>query len=182
MDLFREQGDKQGLAYCLNNLAMVMNSQGDLGRATQLTEEGVALLRELGDRGGAALGLCNLGWIALLQDHLGRAADLYKESLSLAWDAGLTPIVQSALEGFACVAGGKGEAERAAWLWGAAQALHETKGIPRDTDFLAEADARISAVRTGIGEEVWEEASRKGRAMTLDEAVSYALEEEEASG
>ena len=78
------------------------------------------------------------------------------------------------------MAGAKGEAERAARLWGAAQALHETKGIPRDPDFLAEADARISAVRSGMGEEAWEEAWRKGRAMTLDEAVSYALEEEEA--
>jgi hypothetical protein len=56
--------------------------------------------------------------------------------------------------------------------------LHETKSIPRDTDFLAEADARISAVRLGMREEVWEEAQHKGRAMTLDEAVSYALEEE----
>jgi hypothetical protein len=55
-----------------------------------------------------------------------------------------------------------------------------TKGIPSDTDFLAEADARISAVRSGMGEEAWKEALAEGRAMTLDEAVSYALEEEEA--
>jgi hypothetical protein len=27
-----------------------------------------------------------------------------------------------------------------------------------------------------VGEEEWEEACREGRAMTLDEAVSYALE------
>jgi hypothetical protein len=73
----------------------------------------------------------------------------------------LNPLVQSALEGFACVAGAKGETERAARLWGSAQTLHEAKGIPRDTDFLAEADARISAVRLGIGEEEWEEAWRK---------------------
>jgi tetratricopeptide (TPR) repeat protein len=179
MDLFREQGDKRRLATCLNNLAMGMCSQGDLGRAAKLTEESVALLRELGARGVVSMGLCNLGWIALLQHDLGRAADLYRESLSLAWDAGLNPMVQSALEGLACLAGAEGEAERAAWLWGAAQALHETKGIPRDTDFLAEADARISAVRSGMGEEAWEEAWRKGRAMTLDGAVSYALEEEE---
>src|SRR5829696_7778285 len=92
-------------------------------------------------------------------------------------------LVQGGLEGFACMAGVRGETERAARLWGAAQALHETKGIPRDPDFLAEADARISAVRTGMGEEEWEEAWRKGTAMTLEEAVSYALEgEEEASG
>jgi hypothetical protein len=80
------------------------------------------------------------------------------------------------------VAGARGETERAAQLWGAAQDLHEVKGIPRDIDFLAEADARISAVRSGMGEEAWDEAWRKGRAMTLDEAVSYALEEEEAGG
>jgi non-specific serine/threonine protein kinase len=30
-----------------------------------------------------------------------------------------------------------------------------------------------------MGEGAWEEAYRKGRAMTLDEAVSYALEEKE---
>jgi non-specific serine/threonine protein kinase len=118
--------------------------------------------------------------IALLQNDLGRAADLYTESLTLAWDTGMNPIVHHDLEGLACLAGAEGETERAARLWGAAQTLHEAKGIPRDTDFLAEADTRISAVRLGMGEEVWEEAYRKGRAMTLDEAVSYALEEEEA--
>jgi predicted ATPase/class 3 adenylate cyclase len=180
MELFVEQGDKQSLAFCLNNLARVGYSQGDLGRATQLTEQGVAVSRELGSRGDVALGLCNLGWIALLQDNLGKAADLYRESLSLSWDTGLNPIVQSVLEGLACLAGVKGDTERAARLWGAAQVLHETKDIPRDTDFLAEADARISLVRSGMGEEAWEEAWRKGRAMTLDEAVSYALEEQEA--
>ena len=182
MHLFREQGDKRRLATCLNNLAMVMCSQGDLRRAAKLIEESVALLRELGARVDVSIGLCNLGWIALLREDIGRAADIYKESLSLSWDTGLNPVVQSTLEGFACLAGAKGEAERTARLWGAAQALHETKDIPRDIDFLAAADARISAVRLSMEEEAWEEAWHKGRVMTLDEAVSYALKEEEASG
>jgi tetratricopeptide (TPR) repeat protein len=181
MDLFREQGDKRRLATCLNNLAMVVCSQGELVRAGKLIEESVALLRELGARGVVSIGLCNLGWIALLQEDIGRAADLYRETLTLSWETGVNPVVQRTLEGLASVAGAKGEAERAAWLWGAAQALHETKGIPRDIDFLAEADARISAVRWGMGEEIWDEAWRKGRAMTLDEVVSYALEEEAGS-
>jgi hypothetical protein len=159
---------------------MVVYSQGDLGRAGKLTEEAVALFRELTARGDVASGLDNLGWIALLQDDLGRAADHYRESLSLSWDTGMNPIVHHDLEGLACLAGAQGKAERAARLWGAAQALHETKGIPRDTDFLAEADARIAVVRSAMGEEAWEEAWRKGRAMTLDEAVSYALEQEVA--
>ena len=183
IDHFREQGDKQGLANCLNNLGMVVYSQGDLERAGKLTEEAVALFRELGARGDISLVLYNLGWIALLQNDLGKAAQIFRESLAPAWDLGLNREVQSALEGFACLAGAQGEAERAAKLWGAAQALHEAKGIPRDTDFLAEADARISVVRSGMGEQAWQEAWRKGRAMAIEEAVSYALEgEEEASG
>ena len=92
----------------------------------------------------------------------------------------MNPLVQMALEGFACVAGAKGEAERAVRLWGAAQALHEAKGMPRDIDFLAEADARISHVRSGMGEQAWDEAWRKGRAMTIEEAIAYALEDEGA--
>jgi predicted ATPase/class 3 adenylate cyclase len=183
MDLFREQVDKLGLANCLINLGMLVYSKGNLGRAAKLTEEAVALFRELGARGDVALGLCNLGWMAQLQNDLSRAADFYEESLTLAWDTGMNPIVQSALEGCACLAGARGEAERAAQLWGASQALLEAKDIPRDADFLAEADARISLVRSDMGEEAWEEAWRKGRAMTLDEVVSYALAgEEEASG
>src|SRR5919205_162534 len=105
MDLFREQGDKLGLAECLNNLGMLVYSQGDLGRAAQLTEEAVVLHRELGTRVGVSIGLYNLGWMALLQDDLGRAADLYRESLSISWETGMNQLVQSALEGFACVAG-----------------------------------------------------------------------------
>jgi hypothetical protein len=31
-----------------------------------------------------------------------------------------------------------------------------------------------------MGEEAWEEAWRNGRVMALDEAISYALEEEKA--
>jgi tetratricopeptide (TPR) repeat protein len=175
MSLYRECGDKRGLGPCLNNLGIVVYSQGDLVRAEKLIEEAVALVKELG-AGIAATGLCNLGWIALLRKDLDKAWAILRESLASAWDLGLNPLVQPALEGLACLAGAHGEAKRAARLWGAAQALHEDKVIPRDPDFLAEADARISVVRSGVGEEAWEEAWRKGRVMTLDE-VSYALEE-----
>ncbi len=182
MSLYRECGDKRGLGPCLNNLGMMVYSQGDLVRAEKLIEEAVALVKELG-AGIAATGLCNLGWMALLRNDLDKAGAILRESLASAWDLGLNPLVQTALEGLACLAGAHGEAKRVARLWVAAQALHEDKVIPRDPDFLAEADARISVVHSGVGEEAWEEAWREGRAMTLEEAVSYALAgEEEASG
>jgi predicted ATPase/class 3 adenylate cyclase/Tfp pilus assembly protein PilF len=179
IDLFRAWGDKLGLAMCLSNLGLVVYSQGDLGRATKLAEEGVSLLRESGAEAHAAIGLCNLGWIALLQNDLGRAADFYEESLDLAWDNEMEPVVLTTLEGYACVAGARGEARRAARLWAAAQTLQEAKGIPRDTDWLAEADECMSAVRSDLGEQAWEETLAEARAMTLEAAVAYALEENE---
>jgi predicted ATPase/class 3 adenylate cyclase/Flp pilus assembly protein TadD len=178
IDLYRERGDKLGLARCLNNLGLVVYSLGDLGRAAKLTEESVSLLEALGAGADTAVGLCNLGWMALLRSDLGRAGDFFEESLVLAWDTGTKPILLTTLEGYSCVAGARGEARRAARLWGAAQSL-ETEGIPRDTDWLEEADERISAARSDLGEQAWEEALAKGRAMRLEEAVSYALEEYE---
>ncbi len=181
IDLFRELGDKFSLAFGLNALGLAERSRGDLVRAEKLTEESVALLREQGAGGDAAAGLHDLGWMALLRNDLGRAADLYEEALGVAWDIERNPVVFSALEGFACLAGAHGEAKRAARLWGAAQALHEAKGIPRNADFLAEADVRISRARSGMGEEAWEEAWHEGGAMTTEEAVRYAFSEKPAS-
>jgi tetratricopeptide (TPR) repeat protein len=177
MELFKKRGDKLGLAWCLDNLGLVMYSLGDLGQAAKLTEEGVALLRELGAGADTAVALSNLGWMVLLQNDLDGAADLFEEGLSLAWESGMKPIVLPTLEGLACVAGARGEAQRAARLWGAGQSL-EAAGVPRDTDWLAEADARISAVSSGLGEQAWEDARRKGRAMTLEEVVVHAMEQE----
>jgi predicted ATPase len=176
MDLFREQGDKLGLARCLNNLGLLMYSQGDLGRAAESTEESVSLLRELGAGADTAVGLCNLGWMVLLRNDIGRAADLFIECLDLAWDTGMKPIMLPTLKGYACVIGARGEARGSARLWGAAQDL-EAKGILKDTELPPDADLRISAVRSSLGEQAWEEALAEGRAMTLEEAVAYALEE-----
>jgi hypothetical protein len=152
------------------------------GRATtrpRTSPKSVALLRELGAGADTAVGLGNLGWMALLQNDLDAAANLFEESLALAWDTALHPIVLTTLEGLACVFGAKGEARRAAQLWRAVRALQTAKGIPRDTDWLAAADARISDVRSSMGERAWEEAARIGRGMTLEEAVALGRELDE---
>jgi tetratricopeptide (TPR) repeat protein len=173
MELYTKRGDKLGLAWCLDNLGLVMYSLGDLEQAAKLTEEGVALLRELGAGADTAVALSNLGWMVLLQDDLEGAAGFFEESLSLAWESGIKPMVLPILEGLACVAGARGGAQRAACLWGAAQSLKAT-GIPRDPDWIAESDARISVVRSGMGEQAWEEATRRGRMMVLEEAPASA--------
>src|SRR5829696_130377 len=178
MNLFREWGDKQGLAFCSLNLGLVAITQGDLVRAAKLTEEAVALFRELGSRGDVSVNLNNLGWIAFLRNDLGKAVDLYKQSMALAWETGMYTVVLDDLVGFACLAGAQGDAVRAAQLCGAAEALHEATGYPRDPISQAEMEPYVASGRSQIHEAVWEKSWEEGRTMTLEEAVSYALEEE----
>ena len=163
--------------YLLITLGHVASDREDYGRAIELLEESLALSREMGHGLGLAGSVMSLATVSYQRGDLKRANELYEESLDLARDTGMQPILLTALEGYACVAGARGEARRAAQLSGAAQALQEAKGRPRDTDWLAEADASIYAVRAELGEEAWEEAWRKGRKMTLEEAASCALED-----
>jgi predicted ATPase/class 3 adenylate cyclase len=176
--LFRELGNKQGISYCLVNLGNVALSRGDAERGAALTEEAVALQHELGAKGELAGTLSLLAWAALLQGEHERSKALYEESLELAREAGLKPIVADCLEGLACVAETVGEESRTARLIGMADALREATAYPRDPTWTADLRPRLAAARSRLGEEGWEEALAEGRAMTLEEAISYGLEED----
>ena len=75
-----------------------------------------------------------------------------------------------------------GEEARTARLIGMAEALFEPTAYPRDPAWTADLQPRLAAARSRLGEEGWEEALAEGRAMTLDEAISCALEGEDETG
>jgi non-specific serine/threonine protein kinase len=86
------------------------------------------------------------------------------------------------LEALAAVAASENKLERAARLWGTAEALLEATEViayPHASKRslhqrqVAEASARLAA-------EAWKGAWAQGRSMTLEQAVEYALEGDEA--
>jgi hypothetical protein len=86
-------------------------------------------------------------------------------------------VASESLEGLACIAGARGETERAARLFGVAEALRESVGyrqVPRE---LAIREPYLTAARASTEKTVWEEAWGEGRRMKFEEAVSYALME-----
>ena len=133
--------------------------------------------------------LCNLGWAALLRGDPERATTLYAESLELKRGLGdkpllvkLTVALPETLDGLACVAVAKGEAERAVRLFGATQALHElVRNYLKVREYAALREPYLAATRSQLSEEAWEAAFAEGRAMGFEEAVEYALSEEEPS-
>jgi predicted ATPase/class 3 adenylate cyclase len=177
IDLARELGYASGLARLLFDLGYLLLLEGNYERGAALNEEAVAVFREHGYKGGFELALDNLGWAALLQGDYDRARTSYQESLTLCKELGDKWIASESLEGMACIAAAEGEAERAARLFGAAQALNEAGGYLHTPEEAAWREPYLATARSRLGEEPWEEALAEGRAMTLERAIAYALEE-----
>jgi predicted ATPase/class 3 adenylate cyclase len=83
LGLWRELGNRAGVATSLHNLSRVRFYQGDHERAVRLCEESLALHRELGDKRGVALSLNTLGVIARNRGNPTAARALLEESLGL---------------------------------------------------------------------------------------------------
>lgn len=174
--LFRESGDKLGTATSLNNLGEMAQLQGDYERAAALFEESLALFQEAGDKRDVLTLFNNLGDIARRQGDYDRATTLFAQTLAL------PPLISDArgvafcLEGLACVAFARNQPQRAARLLGAAESLRDGTDNPLPPSRCEEHFRNAAAVRTVLGDEVFWEAWSKGRAMTLKEATTYALE------
>ena len=167
----------------LGNLAGLAALQGDLERTEVMLEEVLRLGRELKDKLYVAQPLGDLGYIALERGDLERAGALLRESLLMSQEMGEARGILAVLDELARLAAAGGARERAARLWGAVEGLIEATGLSLATfhdDFLGHGERYRAASRAELGEAAWEEALAEGRSMTLDEAVAYALEEQEA--
>ena len=81
--VWRELGDKRGIAEALNNLAVGATQSGDRVRARVLVAESLALFRELSDKRGTAHALNNLAEILRSDGDLPGARALFEESVPL---------------------------------------------------------------------------------------------------
>jgi predicted ATPase len=182
LTMYKKTGDQALIASVLTHLGFTFLFQGDLERATAASEEAAAMLRKQKHLSYLAYALNNLGWVALLRGDSERARALYAESMRSHREVGFKVDAPENLLGLACVAAAWGEAERAARLFGASEALPEAMGAPLEPGERALQEPYLAAARSQLDETSWQEAWAQGRAMTLEEAISYALEEEEAGG
>ena len=176
--LSRRIGDKRNTAGSLHNLAEVERQRGNYERARMLGMENIALAREMGDKWQLAM---VLGWAGLLEVWSGDGQDLVegflKEALALNRELGSWAYGAYCLEGFAGLAGARGQGARAARLWGAAEALRTDIGAPPSLDARPLYESSVTATRAQLGEAAWEEAFTEGMAMSAEEAAGYALGE-----
>ena len=116
--------------------------------------------------------------IAHLRRHNGEleAAEAeYRKSLAgFRWQ-GHNAAVAHELECLAFIARKRDLLERAAHLLGAAEALRKQIEVPMLPDEQAEYDLELVALKQAIAAGAFQNAWNAGRAMTIDQAVEYAL-------
>jgi tetratricopeptide (TPR) repeat protein len=176
--LYREVGDQRGTANVLTCIAVLVEQEGDYAAAQALYEENLAVYRKLGVKSGIANSLENLGSLACARGEPAAAWALYAESLALSRELGEKGRSAASLEGMARLEWAEGRADRAARLLGAAAELRESIGIPLSPKDCPEHDRQTAEVRQALGEEGFASAWTDGQAMTLDQAVEYALSDQ----
>jgi non-specific serine/threonine protein kinase len=126
--LYRELGDKRGIAQSINNLGSVAYFQGEYKEASRLYTESLNLRRELGDKWGVANSLNNLGGVAFLQGDYQQAEVLHSESLALRRELKDKRGISMSLNNLGELAQQKGEYERGAMLYAESLSIRQELG------------------------------------------------------
>jgi predicted ATPase/DNA-binding SARP family transcriptional activator/DNA-binding CsgD family transcriptional regulator len=179
--LARKAGDANRVGATLLNLGYAELMQRDHERAMAFSEEALTVANGLGKAGVEIFpeARVNLGLAALGQGEHERAASSLEEALVVAHQVGVKASIINALEGMASLAGARGEATRAAHLWGVAEAAREVTGIALPPGEQELHEPHLASASSQLDEDAWEAALAEGRAMSLVEGAEYALFREE---
>jgi tetratricopeptide (TPR) repeat protein len=173
--LWRQVGDLWNSACTLYHLAAPPLLEGRYDRAQELYEEAVAQFDAAGDKIMVTNPLRRLGHLALHQGDHTRAAARYRESLARSLEVVDLRGILACLVSLAGVAATRGQASDAVRLFGAAQALLESRQVklfPLDQAYY---DHFVADLRTQLDDITFTAARAAGRTMTLEQATAYAI-------
>jgi tetratricopeptide (TPR) repeat protein len=176
--LWRKVGNRAGVSSTMDELGTLAQQEGDYGQAQALFEEALTLRRELRHSADVAASQVHLGSLTLAQGDGRRAARYYAEGLRLLGASGDRTVAADCLAGLAAVAGAHGDLQRAARLAGAASALRPATYVLSLRDDRAAHDLQVTALPRELGEAAFATAWAAGQAMTLEEAIAYALQDD----
>jgi tetratricopeptide (TPR) repeat protein len=175
--LYEQLGDARGVANATWSMGnyFYFRAEGDHG--TGHFRDALEGFRRVGDRTMEAWSLHMLGSGLLRMGQVEEARDAVRHALRHFYAAGDAAGLTLVLDDFSSLAVAEGDLPRAARLRGAARSLTATTGagLAGFVEELYEEGIRPTARASMSAEEV-ERFGAEGAAMSLDEAVAYALE------
>ncbi len=177
MALYQQGVDPDAANYALLYLGRIALAQGDIEHAAAQLEASEAWFRQAQQMAGLSWVLHDLAYARHLQGDDNAASALMREAFMLQQQQRRKlPVIQS-LERCAWIAADLHQPQRAARLFGAAEAARERIGAPLPLGDKPMYDRHLARARADLDGIGFDAAWAEGRAMTLDEAVAYALAE-----
>lgn len=180
LSLTRALGHTIGIAGTLNNLAYYATLFGNAAEGQRLSEEAIAVEREISKEGVTSV-YHTLALAVLDRGDIARARSLLTECLVVDMKVGNTMHLIHCLEGLAAALAAGGQVSEDAWrsarLWGAANVMRDRFGTPLTPVEQAFYERYLSGARTQLAAAGFAAAWAEGQAMTLEQAVAYALDE-----
>jgi hypothetical protein len=182
MAVARQIGDGFNLAGLLVAEGWLALGQGDLPRARRELEEGLEIARRLGYKGHLGQLLLGLGCLGYAEGDRRQARALMEESVSLLRELG-APGIYDALGflGYLAVGGQRyGLGVRLLAVAVTRQPNFSEISVFLPSGFKTEREARLAVARAALGEDAFAAAWAEGQALTIEQAVSSALAENDA--
>jgi len=177
--LRRALGETRQLPYTLGNLARVARCQGQYAEALDLARKSLDIASATADRWCVAHSLTVLAYTQLLLGDVVLARSNCLESLRLFRELGANWGIQLCLEVLAGSEGWLGDPQRAARLLGAADASRRRHDLPLAPADRADFERVKEMARGDAASAAFDAARVQGRAMSLADALVYALSESE---
>jgi non-specific serine/threonine protein kinase len=170
-----EAGNRLQEALVLHQLGLIQVSGGDVEAARRSLERSLSLMRELGRLDESPATLAFLAAVALIQGDTDGADAAIAESLRIGERLRDRRIAWT-LDVAAWRLGGS-RPEAAITLAGAADGIHASIGSRPAAGWKVVVVSALEPARAAVGNQAAEEAYERGRSMTFEEAVAFALGE-----
>jgi tetratricopeptide (TPR) repeat protein len=175
---FRKIHDEWGYANAVITFGLGAYNQGNQVTALSLHEESLAEFRRLGDKYFESVALRFIGILQVKQGELTHGLAALREALILAQQTNSKYEIASGLRPMGDAAQAEGNPVRAVRLYWASRNIIDSIGAWQQED-EAEFENDLAAFRAALGESEFAEAVEQGRTMTMEQAIAYALEDED---
>jgi len=152
--------------------------QGNWPAARQCYERAIAFLREHPNNNDLAYDMRHLAFVTLREGSPERMVELLRQSLALNRELGHFQGIVACLAGFAAFYLALGHPAPAAVLCGCVENLLQRKGVPLYSVDNIEYERSVAQLKAMLEPGTMAAAWASGRAMGMDEAIDYALDEE----
>jgi len=173
---FRQLGNTWGIGFALFQLGQVREQQDDLATARAYELESQAIWQALRDPRYIAYTTLELGRFAFAEGDDATACALWQEGLAIATEMQDPWIIGVALGSFVPLAAAQGQAVRALRLAAVFDGLYQRLGGQISVTIQALVERGRTQAMQAVDHDTQMAACAEGQAMTLEQAIAYALD------